>query len=73
MGRRFKPDGRHLIIRDPVKLKSAEIDSFHDHRIAMSFAIASLVADKESKIINANCANVSFPGFYELLNEVTIA
>lgn len=53
-------------------IKGAEVDSFGDHRIAMSFAVASLRA--ESEITIRNCANVatSFPNFAELAREVGI-
>ena len=59
------PDG--LIIRGPVRLRGAELDSFHDHRIAMAFAIAGLCADAPTTIQHAECADISFPGFFELL------
>ncbi len=41
------------------------IDSFNDHRIAMSFAIASLVTEKETEILKAECVDISYPGFYQ--------
>ncbi|MEO5559896.1 MAG: 3-phosphoshikimate 1-carboxyvinyltransferase [Dokdonella sp.] len=49
-------------------LRGGKVDSAGDHRCAMSFAIAGLVADPEVQI--ADCANVatSFPGFVELAN-----
>lgn len=48
------------------------VDSFHDHRVAMSFAIAGCAA--QDKISILNCANVatSFPNFIELAKEVGI-
>ncbi len=61
------PDG--LIIRGPSRLRGAAIDSFHDHRIAMAFAIAGLCADSPTTIQHAECAEISFPGFFELLRE----
>jgi 3-phosphoshikimate 1-carboxyvinyltransferase len=59
------PDG--AIIRGGG-LRSGSIDSHGDHRIAMSFAVAGLVA--EGPIAIGDCANVatSFPGFMELAN-----
>lgn len=61
------PDG--AIIRGG-RLRSGSIDSHGDHRIAMSFAVAGLVA--EGPIAIGDCANVatSFPGFMELANGV---
>lgn len=52
------------------KLTGAEVDSFGDHRIAMAFAIAGLFAEGETKIKGANCVKVSFPGFFNVLQEV---
>lgn len=46
-------------------LTGAVIDTFNDHRIAMSFAIAGLVADGETVINNAEVVNKSYPGFWE--------
>ena len=48
------------------KLHAAEIESFEDHRIAMSFAVAAQCVDGVTSI--HDCANVatSFPGFVEL-------
>lgn len=51
-------------------LKGASIESYGDHRIAMAFAIAGLFADGETEIIGAECAAVSFPGFFETLESV---
>jgi 3-phosphoshikimate 1-carboxyvinyltransferase len=52
--------------------KGGEVDSVDDHRIAMSFTIASLRANAE--IVVNDCANVatSFPGFVELASAAGI-
>ncbi len=52
------------------KLKGAEIDAFDDHRIAMAFAVAALFAEGESTIRGAECAAVSFPEFFDVLDSV---
>lgn len=52
------------------KLTGAEIDTFNDHRIAMSFAIAGLVARGETIINNAEVVNKSYPCFWEDLQKV---
>ncbi|MCI6637547.1 MAG: 3-phosphoshikimate 1-carboxyvinyltransferase [Bilifractor sp.] len=54
-----------MIIQGGKPLHGAVIDSHLDHRIAMSFAIASLVAEGETDIENAECVNISYPGFYK--------
>ena len=53
-----------MIIRGGKPLHGAVLDSYLDHRIAMSFAVAGLVADGETEITNADCVNISYPGFY---------
>jgi len=50
----------------------AELDSFGDHRIAMAFAIAALRAAGETVIEGADAAAISYPAFFENLDELTI-
>lgn len=59
------PDGA---IIDGGAIEAGVVDSHGDHRIAMSFAAAGLVAKGE--VVIRDCANVatSFPGFLELAN-----
>ena len=59
-----------LLVPGGQKLHGAEIDPAHDHRIAMAFAIAALRAEGETLIRNAECAAISFPEFYDLLDKV---
>ena len=54
-----------MIIKGGNTLHGAEIDSHLDHRIAMSFAIASLIADGVTKIKDASRVNISYPSFYQ--------
>ena len=51
-------------------LKGTTIDSFGDHRIAMAFAVAGLLAQGETEIKGAGCAAVSYPHFFEDLESV---
>ena len=62
------PDG--LFVPGPQRLRSGVIDSFGDHRIAMAFAIGALFADGPVTIERPECAAISFPNFFELLNRV---
>ncbi len=65
------PDGLVLAgLKAGQKLHGAEIDSAHDHRIALAFSVAALVADGPTTINGAEWADVSYPGFYELLGEL---
>lgn len=53
-----------------TRLRGARIDSRGDHRIAMSFAVAGLLAEGDTEIKDAECVSVSFPEFFELLSSV---
>ncbi len=46
------------------RLHGAEIDSYHDHRIAMAFAVAALRAEGDTLIRNAGCVAISYPDFF---------
>jgi len=61
------PDGLRV---SRSQLKAAVIDSFGDHRIAMAFGVAGLLADGETEVVGAECADVSFPGFFDILSHV---
>ncbi len=56
-------------IAGPQKLRGGRIDSYGDHRIAMAFAVAGLLAEGETLISGAEAASVSLPEFYSLLRE----
>lgn len=56
-----------MAIDGPVALKGARIETHGDHRIAMAFAVAGLLAQGETIITSAECMNVSFPGFMETI------
>ena len=51
-------------------LHGAVIDSGGDHRIAMAFSVAALRAQGETQIRGAECAAISFPEFFDLLDQV---
>jgi 3-phosphoshikimate 1-carboxyvinyltransferase len=61
------PDGMSVAGRQ--KFRAGAFDSFGDHRIAMAFAVAALRGDGESTIDNAEAASVSFPEFWNILNQ----
>jgi 3-phosphoshikimate 1-carboxyvinyltransferase len=58
------PGGQHL--------RGTEIDSGGDHRIAMAFSVAALRAQGETTIHGAESADISFPEFFTLLEQVTV-
>lgn len=52
------------------RLHGAEIDSSGDHRIAMAFAIGALRAQGDTKILGAQAADISYPGFFSTLEKL---
>jgi 3-phosphoshikimate 1-carboxyvinyltransferase len=56
-----------MIINGGKQLHGANIESKSDHRIAMSFAIASLLAEGETEIKDAACVEISYPNFFHNL------
>jgi 3-phosphoshikimate 1-carboxyvinyltransferase len=62
------PDGMRVAGRQT--LHGAEIDPHGDHRLAMAFAVAGLLAQGTTLIKNSACVDVSFPGFFDALARV---
>lgn len=60
-----RPDG--FSIKGPVHLHGSTVDSYDDHRLGMSLAIAGLVANSPTIVTEANCMADSFPGFVETM------
>ena len=58
-------------IEGPQRLQGSAIETSGDHRIAMAFAVAGLLAEGSTDILDADCASVSFPEFYDLLSALT--
>ena len=58
-----------LEIHGPAPLRGARVPSFGDHRIAMAFAIAGLFADGETTVQDAECVEISYPGFFKTIEE----
>lgn len=66
-----KPDG--FIINGKTKLKGdAEVECYHDHRLAMSLYVAGLVCDKPVLIKEFDWVNISFPEFLSLMNVLSV-
>ncbi len=59
------PDG--MSIRGPQRLRAVRLSGFRDHRVVMACAVAGLYAEGETVIGDAEWADVSFPGFFDLL------
>jgi len=72
MGARVEEFEDGLRVSGPTALRGASIESRGDHRIAMAFTIAGLIARGETEIKDAGCVAVSFPDFFELIDAVTV-
>lgn len=70
MGADIESTDDGMIIHGGKDLHGTIIDSHKDHRIAMSFAIASLLADGHMTILDRDCVDISFPSFYSDLNRL---
>jgi 3-phosphoshikimate 1-carboxyvinyltransferase len=58
-------------VEGPQRLRGNTIETEGDHRIAMAFSVAGLLAEGATDILDADCASVSFPEFYNLLSALT--
>ncbi len=59
-----------MIINGIEQLKGAKVESYNDHRIAMSLAIAALASQGATTISNADCTDISFPDFFETIHNL---
>lgn len=69
MGCNVTPTEDGMIITGGT-LHGASIHTFLDHRIAMAFSIAALVADGTTKILDSKCVDVSYPTFYDTFEQL---
>lgn len=54
-----------MIIHGGKALRGAQIHTYADHRIAMSFAVAGLIADGETVLDDESCVRISYPTFFQ--------
>jgi 3-phosphoshikimate 1-carboxyvinyltransferase len=57
-------------IHGPAPLRGGRVASFGDHRTAMAFAVAGLFADGDTIIQDAECVEISYPGFAAALEGI---
>jgi 3-phosphoshikimate 1-carboxyvinyltransferase len=55
------------VINGPRPLEGARVHSHRDHRVAMALAVAGLLADGTTEIEDADCVEISYPGFFDQL------
>lgn len=56
-----------MIILGGIPLHGAVCESYNDHRVAMSVAVAALGAKGETQIKDCGCVDISFPGYFDAL------
>jgi 3-phosphoshikimate 1-carboxyvinyltransferase len=70
MGARISIDGDDIRIDGGTALHGASTDSLDDHRLAMTFAVAGLLASGDTSVARPGSAAVSYPGFFDDLERV---
>ena len=70
MGGSIEIDGDDIHIKGGTALRGASTDSLDDHRLAMTFAIAGLIASGQTSIHRPGSAAISYPGFFDDLERV---
>ena len=70
MGGDITPTDDGMIIRGGKPLHGGKLKSYLDHRIAMSFAVAALIAEGETHLQDAECVDISYPTFYSDLSNL---
>lgn len=68
MGAKAEEFDDGMVIHGGTPLRGTVLDSFDDHRIAMSFLIAGLRAEGKTTLLNCENINTSYPGFAEHLH-----
>jgi 3-phosphoshikimate 1-carboxyvinyltransferase len=63
MGARIQPRPDGFVVEGPTALHGADLDPQGDHRVAMAFAVAGLLAEGETILRNADCISQSYPAF----------
>jgi 3-phosphoshikimate 1-carboxyvinyltransferase len=54
----------------PGTLRGARLESHHDHRLTMTWAVAGLLAGGETTVTDADAVGVSYPLFWEVLDQI---
>ncbi|OVE78440.1 3-phosphoshikimate 1-carboxyvinyltransferase [bacterium F11] len=73
MGAQIEERENGIVIKGPTPLKGASLSSFGDHRIAMAFAVAALLAEGETTLEDAESVSISYPSFWKDLEKVCVS
>lgn len=72
MGVDVTPTDDGMIIRGGNPVHGGQINSYLDHRIAMTFSIAALAAEGNTEIQDGQCVDVSYPSFFTELHSLSL-
>ena len=70
LGAKLEVDGDDIVVHGPTPLLGAPADSLDDHRLAMTFAVAGLVASGRTTVGRPSSAAISYPGFFTDLERI---
>ncbi len=73
LGARIEEHADGMTIEGGTPLRGAHVDSAGDHRLAMSLAVAALVAQGETRLSDAGAVDISYPDFWGCLERLTAA
>jgi 3-phosphoshikimate 1-carboxyvinyltransferase len=72
MGAHLSMNGDNLVVEGPTPLRvSGALQSFGDHRIAMTLRIACQLSDSGAEIDGEECVTISYPNFQKTLEELS--
>ena len=71
LGANLKETTDGMVIAGQSKLIGTDVDTFNDHRIAMTMGIAGVLADGITEIHKADANNISYPSFWKQLSIIT--
>jgi len=64
-GAKARVEGDDLLVEGVTRLEGADADSLDDHRLAMTAFVAGFLAEGETTVRRASCAEISYPSFYD--------
>lgn len=70
LGARVRVEGDDIEIQGGRRLRGAVTETHDDHRLAMTFAVAGLIAEGETVVRRPGSAAISYPGFFQQLEGV---
>jgi 3-phosphoshikimate 1-carboxyvinyltransferase len=65
LGADIRPTADGFTIHGPTRLRGTPVSGMGDHRVAMSLAVAALVADGDTTILGADCVSKTYPTFFD--------